>query len=261
MVDPAAEAEHADDLERRRELVGELVLRLMLTRRAPVTLLLAGIMVGVYGLSVALGGATEPEVLAVLGAKVNHLVAQGEWWRLVSSVFVHVGVLHLVGNGYALFFLGRMVENGLGRRWFLVIFVRSGVGGALASFHASPHPSAGASGAVFGVMGGAIASGFKHRRTIPPRLLRQLAMSLLPWLALALSYGFVGDHVDNAAHLGGLGVGLALGAVASSPLLGGQPEGTRWVPVVALNLTLGSCLGLLLYGALGTLASLLQAVG
>ena len=68
------------------------------------------------------------------------------------------------------------------------------------------------------------------------RVLRQLALSLLPWLALALAYGFVGDHVDNAAHLGGLGVGLTLGAVASSPLLGGEPEGTRWVPVVALNL-------------------------
>ena len=110
-------------------------------------------------------------------------------------------------------------------------------------------------------MGAAVASGFKHRRTIPPRLLRQLALSLLPWLALALSYGFVGDHVDNAAHIGGLGVGLTLGAVASSPLLGGEPAGTRWVPLVALNLALGACRGLLLYGSRGSLASLLRSVG
>lgn len=249
----------AEELEARRRLVAELVLRLMLLRRAPVTLLLMAIMGGMYAVSLALGGATDPVVLATLGAKVNPLIDQGEAWRLVSSVFVHVGAVHLMGNALLLFFLGRLVENALGHRWFLVIFVLSGVAGSLASYLTSPLSSAGASGAVAGVLGAALATGLKHRRSIPSRLLGQLALLLLPCLLLALAYGFMGERVDNAAHLGGLAFGLVAGVVASSPVLAGGQDPSPWA-AIPLNLTLGASLGLLLYGALGTLASLLQAL-
>lgn len=245
-------------LEQRRQLVSELVMRLMLLRRAPVTFLLLAILCGVFGLSVLLGGSDDPAVLATLGAKVNALVAGGEWWRLVSSVFVHVGWIHLAVNGYALFVLGRLVENALGRRRFLVLFVLSGVAGSLASFVASPPASAGASGAIFGLLGAALASGWKYRRNIPPRLLRHLALALVPWLVIALGYGLTSTTVDNAAHIGGLAAGLAFGGLASSPLLSHGQAHTATVP---LNLTFGVVLGLLLYGALGSLASLLHAAG
>ena len=273
---PAAAPQPPDDMERRRQLVGELVLRLMLVRRAPVTFLLLAMMGGLYAIALALGGATDPVGLATLGAKVNPLIERGEVWRLVSSIFVHVGAIHLVGNGLLLFFLGRLVENALGPRWFLVIFVLSGVGGAIASFLTSPLSSAGASGAVAGLMGAAIFSGIKHRKTIPDRLLRQLALVLLPCLLLALAYGFMGEHVDNAAHVGGLLVGSLGGMLAHSPLLAGKgdpattaaaaaagsptAQGLAWT-TIPLNLVLGACLGLLLYGALGTLASLFHALG
>ncbi len=250
-----------DDLERRRQLVGELVLRLMLVWRPPVTFLLMGMMVGVHGLAMAVGGATNPEVLATLGAKINPLIARGEAWRLVSSIFVHFGTVHLVGNGLLLFLLGRLVENALGRRWFLVIFVLAGVGGALASYLSSDIPSVGASGAVAGLLGAAIISGIKHRRTIPDRLLKQLSLVLLPCLGLALAYGLAGEHVDNAAHLGGLLVGTVAGLLAGSPLLRGVGEAEVTWTVIPLNLTLGACLGLLLYGALGSVASILHAFG
>ena len=246
-----------------RALVNELVLRLMLSRRAPVTIVLMGMMGFVYGLAIlmgGLGGTTDPLVLSSLGAKVTPLIDQGQWWRLIASIFVHVGALHLLGNGYALYFLGRMVENALGRRRFLILFVLSGLGGSAASYLHSPNPSAGASGAIFGLLGAAILSGLKHRAHIPKRLLRQLAMSLLPWLGLALAYGLIGKHVDNAAHLGGLAVGAGLGAIMAAPVLKG-PEAAAPHPffTIPLNLLLGACLGLLLYGALGTLVSIMQA--
>ena len=245
-------------IEQRRQLVGELVMRLMLLRRAPVTFLLMAIMCGVFVLSIMLGGSDEPRVLSILGAKVNARVDAGEWWRLVSSVFVHVGWLHLAVNGYALFVLGRLVENALGRRRFLVLFVLAGVAGSFSSYLSSPpgSASAGASGAIFGLLGAALASGFKYRRNIPPRLLRHLALALVPWLVIARGYGLTSRTVDNAAHIGGLVAGVAFGALASSPLLSFGEASTAKIP---LNLALGSVLALLLYGALGSLASMLHA--
>ena len=243
--------------ERRRVLMRELVMRLMLGRRAPVTLLLIGIMVFVFVLSVLLGGSTEPAVLEVLGAKVNELVNRGERWRLVSSVFVHVGPFHLLVNGYALYVLGRLAENGLGRRRFLILFVLAGLAGSVSSYLASPHPSAGASGAIFGLLGASLASGVKYRASIPGRLRRQLAMALIPWLVLTLLYGFSADNIDNAAHLGGLAAGMGYGLLVDAPLLAGgeaEPEAS-----IVVNLALGAAMGLLLYGAVGTLASVLHS--
>jgi len=255
-TDPAVEEVE----ETRRRLVRELTMRLMLLRRAPVTLLLMGIMIGVFCLALIRGGSDDPEVLAILGAKLNSLVRRGEWWRLVSSIFVHVGWLHLVVNLYALFVLGRLVENALGRRRFLILFVLAGVGGSLVSFRYGPPASAGASGAIFGLLGAALAWGVKYRRDLPPRLLGHLALALVPWLVIALAYGYseaAAKTVDNSAHLGGLTAGLVLGAVVASPLFPrpGPPRTT-----VPLNLTLGVVLGLLLYGAVGSLGSLLSRV-
>ena len=243
-------------IEKRRRLVHELTMRLVLLRRAPVTLLLMGIMIGVFGLSLLLGGSDDPEVLAVLGAKVNARIDHGEWWRLISSIFVHVGILHLIVNLYALFVLGRLVENGLGRRRFLVLFVAAGLCGSAASYGLGPPASAGASGAIFGLLGGALAWGAKYRKAIPPRLLAHLALALVPWLLIALAYGYTTRSVDNAAHLGGLAAGLVIGGVVASPLFPrhGPPRS-----VIPLNLVFGVVLGLLLYGLLGSLASMLHA--
>ena len=93
------------------------------------------------------------EVLIDLGAKVNLLIYQGQTWRLFTAMFLHIGVLHLLFNLYALYALGPMVEGYFGHWRFLAIYLLGGLFGSLASYAFSPAISAGASGAIFALAG------------------------------------------------------------------------------------------------------------
>ncbi len=154
------------------------------------------------------------------GANYGPLTADGQWWRLFTYMFIHIGVAHLVLNMWALWNLGELGENLYGRWKLLGIYLLSGVAGGIASIARNPAmvivaPSAGASGAIFGLAGALIATFKLGHLPLPPSVMRSTLRSLIAAAGYSLLFGFISAHIDNGAHLGGLICGLVLGAVLS----------------------------------------------
>lgn len=163
--------------------------------------------------------APQIDQLIKWGADYGPQTLDREWWRLLSSVFVHIGVVHLFLNMWCLWSLGRLAERMFGNWTFLSIYLLSGLGGSLASICWNPTiPSAGASGAVFGMAGGLVAFWYFGKIALPRSIIKRDFVSILTFVGYNLAFGFAKEGVDNAAHLGGLLVGLALGALLHRPL-------------------------------------------
>lgn len=132
-------------------------------------------------------------------------VAAGEYYRLLTSAFLHGGIVHLLLNMYALYLFGPQLEAALGRVRFLALYIVSALGGSALSyaFSAPQQPSVGASGAVFGLLGAYLVVSIKlHRDTTP----------VLVLLAINFAYGFIAPSIDWRAHLGGLITGSLVAA-------------------------------------------------
>lgn len=183
-------------------------------------------------------GFSEP-VLTAYGAKLNYLIdpPTRQWWRFIAPMFLHVNLIHLLVNMYSLMMVGPFVEKLYGSAKFVVFWVLTGICGLIASyltvrpqlatssiarfiFKAQDDPSAGASGALFGLVGVLFVFGIKFRRELPEGFKRAFGTGLLPIIFINLFIGFVGrGFIDNAAHLGGLlsGAVLALGVNYQRP--------------------------------------------
>jgi len=162
----------------------------------------------------------DPESLVRWGAIDRELVRHGEWWRLATAMFVHVGWMHAAVNMFSLSQVGPLVERLFGRGPFLALYLLSGLFASLASVLAhADGVSAGASGAIFGIVGGLVAFLLRvGRRVFPRRAVRGLLLNLAIVIALNVGIGFVVPMIDNAAHLGGLASGGVLGAaLAGAP--------------------------------------------
>ena len=205
---------YADDSARgqdgQRDSSTGIQVRLPFAKPVVTYVLLAAIAV-FFGLQTLLGGSTTIRTLVQLGAQVNMLVAAGENWRLVTAMFLHIGLAHLAFNMYALFILGRDIEGFFGSLQFLTIYVISGIAGNVAYYVAGPNAvSAGASGAIFGLIGAEIAF-FVSNRALFGSFSRQRLSNLALVVVINLAFGFLGRGINNLAHLGGLVSGLALG--------------------------------------------------
>lgn len=156
------------------------------------------------------GGSTNTSTLIKYGAKFNILIYEGEWWRFITPVFLHIGFLHLLMNTFALYYLGIAVERIFGNTRFLLIYLFAGMTGFIASFLFSSNLSAGASGAIFGCFGALLYFGAVY----PKLFYRTMGLNLFFVLAINLVIGFSSAGIDNAGHLGGLiGGFLAAGIV------------------------------------------------
>lgn len=177
--------------------------------------------------------------LLAQGASFAPAVAGGESWRLVSALFLHGGLLHLVFNTLALLQIGHLLTPAIGLGRTLSIFVLAGAWGFFASLVWQPEViSVGASGGIFGLLGTWAALALHDRqadRAAAPRRRRRLGVLLV--LLLALGFGFLVPNVDHAAHLGGLACGLLLGAIA-------RPAKWRWPVFFAGAVLLAGGLGL-----------------
>jgi rhomboid protease GluP len=149
------------------------------------------------------------DLLAALGAKVNSAIVAGEYWRLVTPIFLHGSLLHFFFNMYALYYLGREVEAFMGTVRFVLLFFYAGVAGTVFSLLFTPNPSLGASGAIFGLIGAQAVFLYRNRQLFGERGRRGLQQIILIAL-INLAIGLRGN-IDNWAHLGGLLGGLALG--------------------------------------------------
>lgn len=166
------------------------------------------------------GNITDLGALIAVGANLKSATLAGEWWRMATSMFLHVGVAHLALNLYGLWILGRLVEQMHGSVRTLAIYGISGLLGALASTYLGGAGTAvGASGAVMGLMGAALAELGIYRSRYPRRWVRPL-FGMLAILTLAqVAVGFFYPIVDQWGHVGGLLGGAAIGALLSPSAL------------------------------------------
>src|ERR1700691_1355219 len=148
------------------------------------------------------------------GANAGLLTFSGEWWRLLTCVFVHGGLLHIGFNMWCLWNLGDLCESLYGRWTYAAVYLICGVGASLASAAWNPYrPSLGASGAIFGLAGALIAAFKLGEFSVPRAALQGTLRSLGAFVVYNLIFGAAMSGVDNAAHIGGLLTGLILGAV------------------------------------------------
>jgi rhomboid protease GluP len=194
----------------------------MTLRRRPTpgtTFIATAILIG-FGIEIVRGGLTSGEKLAELGAIIRYyIVEEGEYWRLLSAMFLHGngtipgGVLHLAVNLIALLQLGKLYELMFGTKRFVSIYFATGICASIASMIRNVGPSVGASGAIFGIMGAFIFSVRRSPRWRHERAARGIVQQVVFWTLANIAIGFQFPQIDNAAHLGGLVTGLILGAV------------------------------------------------
>ena len=182
-----------------------------------VNIALAAIQAAVFVLCMLVGGRPYPAGRC----GTNLVLVQKEYWRLLTAVFLHSGLYHLGSNLFVQVLMGNAVERNLGHIKYLILYIVSGVGGNVISVlydraQGVNTYSVGASGAVFGVMGALIVLIIKGRKKL------RTGSSMLVRAGFAVFYavyaGFRTPYTDNAAHLGGLAFGIALGVLLTITL-------------------------------------------
>jgi len=189
----------------------------------------------------------EAELLVRFGAKVPSLIAQGEWWRLITPMFVHIGLIHFLFNSYAIFLIGGHLEPMLGARWFLLVYFLGGILGNVASAVFTLGISAGASSSLFAMLG----CGFVLERVIGRHIAMQTGRKpqtgiYTIFIVLNLAIGFMIPMIDNAAHIGGLVGGILL----TFAILFLRPNRLRATNRIIGGALIAFVLGLVLYGAM-----------
>jgi len=165
------------------------------------------------------GGSENGQHMLECGAAYAPLILeQGEWYRIFSSMFLHFGLPHLVNNMLVLFVMGQRLEPAVGRMRFLLIYLAGGIGGNIVSLCWDMHTgvfavSAGASGAVFAVIGGMIYVIIRHKGRVADLTMRQMIIMA----AFSLYFGFASEGVDNAAHAGGMLCGFLVAVFIYHP--------------------------------------------
>ncbi|QYY44608.1 rhomboid family intramembrane serine protease [Aneurinibacillus thermoaerophilus] len=166
------------------------------------------------------GGSQNPRVLLFFGAKYTPLILEGEWWRFITPMFLHIGLMHILFNGFALYSLGTLTEQLYGSVRYFIIYMLAGISGVVGSFAFSPNLSAGASGAIFGLFGALLYFGTQNKSLF----FQTLGTNILVVLGINLAIGFLSPQIiDNYAHLGGLIGGFLASAIVGLPRKKGNP--------------------------------------
>jgi membrane associated rhomboid family serine protease len=197
------------------------VIRTPWVRRSESTITLTHVIFGINAavfLGMALGSSSIMDFplreLVLWGANFGPLTLSGEWWRLLTNIFVHGGIIHIGFNMWCLWDLGALCESLYGRWTYGAIYLICGLGASLASL--AWHPGVvgvGASGAIFGLAGALLAALKLGEFSVPRSALRGVMRSLGAFVVYNLVFGFVLPGIDNAAHIGGLITGVIVGAI------------------------------------------------
>ena len=187
-------------------------------KKAPVTVLLILANILVFTVVEFTGGSEDTMHMLQCGAAYTPAIMQGEYYRIFTSMFLHFGPQHLGNNMLVLFVLGSRLERTVGKLKYLLIYLLGGMGGNLLCLFleldsADFAVSAGASGAVFAMMGAMIYAVIRGRGHIEDLSARQVVIMA----AFSLYFGFTSEGVDNAAHVGGLICGFLLAVLLYHP--------------------------------------------
>ena len=188
-------------------------------KKEPVTVLLILLNTLIFLIVEFTGGSENGQHMLECGAVYAPLIIeQGQWYRMITSMFLHFGAPHLINNMLVLFVLGQRLEPVTGKIKFFLIYIFGGLGGNMLSlffdmYAGNASLSAGASGAVFAVMGGMIYVIIRHRGRVADLTVRQM----LIMAAFSLYFGFASEGVDNVAHIGGLLSGFLIAVILYHP--------------------------------------------
>lgn len=191
---------------------------------APVSMTVIGICVALSAMAFLVPSA-ENELLRRF-ASINPLIAQGDWWRVLTAAFLHGGLMHLLFNMYALYLFGPELESKVGSTPFAMLYLAAAAGGGAASYLFGPdiQIAVGASGAIFGLFGAWLFVAYRMRQSASGRyLLNQLVVILAINLALPLLI----PNIDWRAHVGGLITGVGISALWASLAVGRRHAGLR----------------------------------
>lgn len=199
--------------------------RALFSRPTPVTYALIAVIVAIYVWCLSIDYAVfgewdaSPRISLYLGANWPPPIhGEGQWWRTLSSVFLHGGLLHLGFNAYALYVLGPMVERFSGSARYFILIVAAGLGGAIASLMWSSAPSVGISGSIFGLVGALLGIIRKFQDDLPDKLAAGVRRGMIQIALINLGIGLVLPMIDNAAHIGGFVTGFVVASVMQSQL-------------------------------------------
>jgi len=180
----------------------------------PLILFLIAANLAMFAWEVSAGALADQDAIVEAGALVrDRVVGGGEWWRVVSAMFLHGSVDHILGNVIVLYIVGLACEHAFGGARTVLVYFTSGVAGALVSMAAGPGPSVGASGAIFGVIAAVVVVLYRHQDRFYVRD-KRIGFVLAVWAGWQILTGLANPLIDNFAHLGG----LAGGALAALPL-------------------------------------------
>ena len=175
--------------------------RIYINRRVPVvTYSIAAVTVAAYLVDLLSEWLFGMPMLTLYGAKINAAILAGQWWRLVTPVFLHADFHHILFNMFALLVWGRNLEALLGRARFTAVYFLSGILGCAASFAFSNNMSIGASGAIFGLFGALL----YFRREQRALFNAMFGVQVLVIIGINIANGFIVSNIDNFGHIGGL---------------------------------------------------------
>ena len=198
-----------EDINLNNEVKNKKMEKIFSSKRPLVTYVLIGLCILMF---IITGGSSYSNVLLKYGANLGVLVKNGEYFRLVTSMFLHAGVVHIFFNLYSLYIVGAKIEDFFGKWKFLLIYLLSGIAGNLLSIgFNSEVVSVGASDAIFGLFGALLYFGYTYRGYIGSIIKSQI----LPIIIYNLILGFVIPGIDISAHIGGL-----IGGILVSKMVG-----------------------------------------
>ena len=179
-----------------------------------VTYIIMAICIILFVLMELSGGSANSQTLLKFGANLDVLVKNGEYYRLFTCIFLHIGIMHLLCNMYSLYIIGREVESLFGKIKYIIIFILSGISGSIMSLAFTHNTiSAGASGAIFGLLGALLYFGIHYRTYLGEAIKR----SVVPIIVVNLIIGFLAEGIDLAAHIGGLVGGVLVAMMVGIP--------------------------------------------
>ena len=203
-----------DNINKKNEKRNKIAEKIFSYKQPIVTYIIMAICIILFILMELSGGSTNSQTLLKYGANLDVLVKNGEYYRLFTCIFLHIGIMHLLCNMYSLYIIGREVENLFGKIKYIIIFILSGIFGSIMSLAFTHNTiSAGASGAIFGLLGALLYFGMHYRTYLGEAIKR----SIIPIIVINLIIGFFAEGIDLAAHIGGLVGGVLVAMMVGVP--------------------------------------------